>query len=491
MKMDRQRLSNLACLGTGAIAFAFIGWRWNMALAPLFALPLLMHYTRGCANGICVVLAWPLLAIGAGLAMWRTWDLDIWLFFVIPPLRALFVLIPLALDRLARRRLRPLASTLVFPASMVAIDLALSLSPFSTVPASAVGLFGNRELSQITSIAGIWGLGFLVYWLAPAFNSLAESHFDFKRAGTATILPFAAFGAALAFGAVRIATDPIGVSSVRVAGVGVDHPRDYWNLIDEGTPRDKVLALTPELAAIEDELFARSSRAVTAGARIVTWSEGACVLTEKGEPAFMVRAQNFARESGVYLAAAVLTLHDGSGISDNKLLMFTPEGRLGFTYVKTISWYPTGSDGRLKVIDTPYGRLGAAICFDMDTPAFAHGLARLGADLVVVPAYDSEGIRPFHTEVGLYRSIENGYSVFRQVADGTSMAVDGRGVVRAMEDWFTGSDHLMIADLPTRRELTLYAATGDLAAWLDVALLAALLVSFIAASRRARRSRSS
>lgn len=155
MKMDRQRLSNLACLGTGAIAFAFIGWRWNMALAPLFALPLLMHYTRGCENGICVVLAWPLLAIGAGLAMWRTWDLDIWLFFVIPPLRALFVLIPLALDRLARRRLRPLASTLVLPASMVAIDLALSLSPFSTVPASAVGLLGNRELSQITSIAGI------------------------------------------------------------------------------------------------------------------------------------------------------------------------------------------------------------------------------------------------------------------------------------------------------------------------------------------------
>jgi len=491
MKTDHQRCTNLAYLGTGAIAFAFIGWRWNMALAPLLALPLLMRYTRGCSNGFGLVLAWPLLAIGAGLAMWRTWDLDLWLFFAVPLLRVLFILIPLALDRLARRRLGPLVSTLVFPASMVAFDFVLSFSPFSTVPASAVGLFGNRELSQITSIAGIWGLGFLVYWLAPAFNALAESHFDFKKAGTATILPLAAFGAALAFGAVRIATDPIGVPSVRVAGVGVDHPRDYWNLIDEGTPREKVLALAPELAAIEDELFARSARAVAAGARILTWSEGACVLAEESEPAFVERAQSFARESGVYLAAAVLTLHYGSGISDNKLLMFTPEGRLAFTYVKTISWYPTGSDGRLKVVDTPYGRLGAAICFDMDTPAFAHGLARLDADLVVVPAYDSEGIRPFHTEVGLYRSIENGYSVFRQVADGTSMAVDGRGVVRAVEDWFTGSDHLMIADLPMRREPTLYSATGDLVAWLDVALLAALIVLVIAASLRARRSRSS
>jgi apolipoprotein N-acyltransferase len=147
--------------------------------------------------------------------------------------------------------------------------------------------------------------------------------------------------------------------------------------------------------------------------------------------------------------------------------------------VKTISWYPTGSDGVLKVVDTPWGRVGAAICFDMDTPGFARRLARLGAGLVLVPSYDSAGIKPYHSEVGLFRGIEGGYSVFRMVADGTSMAVDGLGVVRGYQDFFSTKDRVMLADLPVTREPSLYPLIGDLFAWLSALLTLGLSLAAI------------
>jgi apolipoprotein N-acyltransferase len=369
---------------------------------------------------------------------------------------------------------------------MVAIDYALSFSPFATILSGAVGLYGLRELSQIASVAGIWGLGFVAFWLAPALNAFAENGFDLKAAGRATTLPLAVFAAVLAYGAIRIGTAPIGAPTVRVAGVSAEHPRDYWNLIDEGTPREKVLALGQETRSIQDALFEASERAAALGSKIILWSEGACVLNQDEEAAFIERAGGFAKRTGTYLAAAVLTLHYGSGISDNKVLMFTPEGRLAFTYVKTISWYPTGSDGVLKVVDSPWGRIGAAICFDMDTPAFARGFSKLGADIVLVPSYDSAKIRPFHTEVGLYRAVENGWSMFRQVAEGTSMAVDGRGILRGMQDYFAGKDRLFVVDLPVKAEKTVYALVGDVFARLDLALLVFLCLAALGILPRIR-----
>lgn len=474
-----------ALLALGGLAYAFVGWRWNMALACLAAPPLLMRFSRRRERWYGVFSLMPFLALGTFLAFYKAWDLDPWMIVMISCLRPLLVIVPLLLDRGLRRRLPPFAPSLVFPASMVAIEYAMSFSPFATVLSGVVGLYGLRELSQLSSLFGIWGLGFLAYWLAPAANAFVEADFRLKPAGAAALVPLVTLGAALAFGAIRIGSAPIGAPTVRVAGISVEHPRDYWNLIDEKTPRDKALALVSETAAIEEKLFETSSRAAAEGAKIVFWSEGDCVLNEDEEAAFTARACAFAKEKDIYLGAAVLVLHYGSGLSDNKVLLCTPEGRLASTYVKTISWYPTGSDGKLKVVDTPYGRLGAAICYDMDTPAFARGLSRLGADIVIVPAFDTERIRPFHTEVGLFRAVENGYSVFRQVAAGTSMAVDGRGIVRGMQDYFAGPDRLCIADLPMKAERTLYGVIGDLFAWLDLALILGLIAAslFGAAAR--------
>jgi apolipoprotein N-acyltransferase len=169
-------------------------------------------------------------------------------------------------------------------------------------------------------------------------------------------------------------------------------------------------------------------------------------------------------------------------------MLFAPDGSLAFTYVKTKSWYPTDSDGVLRTVDTPYGRLGTAVCFDMDFPSFARRFARLGADIVVVPSFDSERIRPYHTEVGLFRAIEGGYAVVRQVSSGTSMAVDATGRVLARQDHFRTADRVMFADVPTRGTRTVSGLLGDWFAWAGCALAAALVVLGATGRRRTART---
>jgi apolipoprotein N-acyltransferase len=270
---------------------------------------------------------------------------------------------------------------------------------------------------------------------------------------------------------------------VRVAGVTVEHPRNYWALLDLDTPREEVLRYGQEMRGVENQLFERSARAVQAGARIVFWAEGNGVVPEEDLERFISRSRDFAETNNIYFAPAILELRYGTSLNYNKVLMFTPRGELAFTYQKTKSWLPVDSDGRIKTIETPYGILCAAICFDLDFPAFLRQAAKAGTDIMLVPGYDSERIRPFHTQPALIRGIEGGYSVVRQVNEGTSMAADSRGIVLARQDYFTTPDLLMLADVPIRGTRTLYRYLGDWFAWASIALFILLVILGIRSSR--------
>jgi apolipoprotein N-acyltransferase len=122
-----------------------------------------------------------------------------------------------------------------------------------------------------------------------------------------------------------------------------------------------------------------------AGARIVFWAEGDGVVPQAELPRFMTRAGAFAREHGVYFAPAILELRYGSSLNHNRVLMFSPDGRLAFSYQKSKSWLPVQADGVIRTIDTPYGTVAAAICFDLDFPGFLVQAARAGTDIRLVP----------------------------------------------------------------------------------------------------------
>jgi apolipoprotein N-acyltransferase len=464
------------CLAAGAASFIFLGWRLNAACAAWAAPVFLIRFFRDQKQWYTTLAAVPLLAAASLLQLWGGWDMETWMMVLFSVLRPAAFLAALYADRALVRRLPRGAATLVYPAVFLAVDYAISLTPLGSGMSAASTQLGFPAVSQLASVTGVWGLAFLAGWIASVVNLLWEERFDPRRAGSAAAAAAAVLAAVIAFGSLRATLARPTAPTVRVGSATVTHPRDYWSWIDELTPRDVVAAHAVELAGIENELYSLSGRAVSAGAKIVFWSEGNGVVPEDREQAFMERAASFARENGVYFAPAVVVLRYGQSLSDNKIVLFAPDGSRAFTYVKTYSWYPTGSDGVLKTADTPYGRIGAAICFDMDFPRFIHRLGRMKADIVLVPAFDTERIRPFHTEAGLLRALENGFSVVRQTNKGTSMAIDGTGRVLARQEYFETGDRLMLADVPTRRVPAPDAALGEWFAHAGMALALALVL---------------
>jgi apolipoprotein N-acyltransferase len=482
----RSSLVSHLWLVLGSLSMVFVGWRFNVALAAWLVPLFLIRYFRDRGRWYAALPAVPLLALASWLQLAGGWDLDGWMYPVFSLLRPASILAGLFADRALHRRLPRWAATLVYPAVSLAADYAVSFTPLGTTMAVAATQFGLPALVQLASLTGIWGLGFLAGWTGAVANLVWEERASLSRARGVAVAWAIAFAAVLAFGSARAWLAPAASPTVRVAGVTVEHPRDYWDWIDASTPRATVAAHAAELAGLQDRLFERSAAAAAAGAKVIVWSEGNAVITPEGRQAFLDRAGAFAREHDLYLAAGVLELAYGSTLSDNKVVMVAPDGSVAFTYVKTMSWYPTGSDGVLHTVDTPYGRIGAAICFDMDFPSFIRRFARMGADIVLVPAFDSKRIRPYHTEVGLFRAVESGFSMVRQVSSGSSMAVDWAGRVLARQDFFATPDRLMIADVPTRGVRTLFGLAGDWFAWLGCALAIVLFV--LAYASRSRRS---
>ena len=94
----------------------------------------------------------------------------------------------------------------------------------------------------------------------------------------------------------------------------------------------------------------------------------------------------------------------------------------------------------LKVVDTPFGKIGLAVCYDLRFPELFRGLLDLGAQIVVLPAAFTDTTGRAHWESLLRaRAIENliyvvaaaqgGYHLSGRATYGDSMIVDPWGTI--------------------------------------------------------------
>ncbi|MFL7793696.1 MAG: nitrilase-related carbon-nitrogen hydrolase [Anaerolineae bacterium] len=467
----------------GCVLFAFVGMRWNVPVAAWLAPVFLIRFFRSRERWISTLAAPLLLAVASFAKFHGGWDLSVPAEIGLSIVLAAPLLIALYVDRALTRKVSGVMGTLVYPAAYTALEFLVGLSPVGTSLSIAVTQFDVLPLIQVASVTGIWGIPFLAGWFASTANALWEGGFDVKKAARPAVAFAVTVAAVLGFGGLRLVALVPQAETVRIAGVTVEQSVDYWTeVIDQGTPEDAVRKHEAAFEALEDALFAESERAAQMGAKIIFWSEANAVIPAERKETFLERAQAFAQGHQVYFVPAMVALKYGESYGENVLAVIGPSGEVAYIYEKTKSWYPTNSDGVLHAIDTPYGRLSTAICFDMDFPSFIHQAARQDVDIMLVPAFDWEQIKSFHTQVGLLRGVENGFSVVRQVNEGLSMAIDHRGRVLAYQDFFTTPNRVMIADVPTQGVETVYGALGDWFAY--AAMLFAAGVSVWAVKRK-------
>lgn len=460
-----------------------VSGRWELSLAAWLAPLLLLRFTRTRRPLIGCFLLW-VVQVSTMLVFLSESDLLHPGWIVAFPLFGTALTLPYLLDRLLAPRLGQVSgvlATLLFPACQAAAEYLISFTPYGGLISLAYTQYGNLPLLQLLSVTGIYGVSFLMAWFASVGNGIWEQHVAWPRIRPLALLYSGALVLVLLFGCLRLTFFAPSAQTVRVAGISAaastyqhtPSPREMMQMVQSNPAHLHAL-----LATLDNELLDRTQAEARAGARIVIWPEVGAQVLASDEADLIRRAATLARAERIYLDMGLGVFQPPATLRDQAVLI-GPDGRVLSTYTKA---HPVPgldpfapSANPAPILQTPYGRLSTAICFDADFPSWMQQAASgQGVDIMLLPSNDWQAADPWHTHNATFRAIENGYTLVRQATNSLAMTVDDEGRVLAATDYFTTDQQTMIAYVPVKGTWTLYSVVGDLFAWLCMAGILAL-----------------
>ena len=135
----------------------------------------------------------------------------------------------------------------------------------------------------------------------------------------------------------------------------------------------------------------------------------------------------------------------------NTAFVVSPDGEIVFRQVKSvpIQFFKDGLPApEQKVWDSPWGKIGFCVCYDLGYTRVIDGLVKKGAQLIIVPTMDVAdwGLRQhqLHALVAPVRAAEYGIPIFRLASSGISQAIGRSGATRATAP-FPGQGEMLFA----------------------------------------------
>jgi apolipoprotein N-acyltransferase len=488
-----------ACLIVAGLLLLVSNGRWIIPAAAWISPVLLLRFMRTQPTLRAILLA-DLVVTGAAMVSWQGMvPVPGFLYVVVIGLTAQWILAPFVIDRLLFRRFHGLTRTLILPTAWVSVEYLNSVwNPYGTWATAAYTQFGNLPLVQIVSVTGLFGVSFLIAWFAAVVNHAWESEFAWPKIRWTGGLFTAVLALGLLVGGGRLAFFPPAGPTVRVASISATEAlrervdpdwiaKDLNVSLKESVPDAVWQALDKNSLALQDYLAQRTRREAHAGAQIVFWPEAQVILLKESEPRLLELGRQIAQSERIYLGIGmgVARRHPKELKAENRFVLLDPQGNTLFDYTKQ-NPVPGGEasqsiiavhDYGLPVVATPYGRIAAAICFDMDFPSFIRQAGAARTDILLDPSNDWRAIDPLHTQMACMRAVELGCSVIRQTSGGLSEAVDYQGRTLASMDHFTTppTERVMVAQVPIAGVPTVYARFGDVFSWMCLAILLAFV----------------
>jgi apolipoprotein N-acyltransferase len=480
-------------LALGGLMLVFISGKWTFPLAPWLALLFLSHFSRSQSLWAGCLGVWLAFFVAIAIANQGVIKLPPLAFWGIVALISTTSTLPFLIDRLLAPRLPGLLSTLVFPLSYVIGEwISGRLNPFGTWGSLAYSQYGDLPIMQLASVTGLWGITFLIAWFGSMGAWVWANGFQWSVVRTEVLIYGALWGLVMLAGGARLAFTPQNKTTIRIAGIGwpagvFDRAMINPLIVDDSLSAEQLDLARQKLHALYQRLLDDSQREARSGAKIVAWTEASAIMLAEDSPSWIEEAQQLAKAEGIYLLIGAGVLHrDRPKLrADNLAILITPQGETAFTYQKAHEIPPASfvtllGEGRLLAHDSPFGRLAALICFDLDFPGYARQAGRARADILIAPYGDWETIKNLHAHMAAFRAIENGVTLIRPALGGVSTAVDPLGRTLASMDEFTAEQRVMVAQTPISGARTLYALGGDWFAWLSaLGLLAMLIVGFL------------
>jgi apolipoprotein N-acyltransferase len=122
----------------------------------------------------------------------------------------------------------------------------------------------------------------------------------------------------------------------------------------------------------------------------------------------------------------------------NTVFVIGPSGDVVFRQAKAvpIQFFRDGLPAaEQKLWDSPWGRIGICVCYDLSYTRVTDRLVRLGAQALIVPTMDvmdwGRRQHELHARIAPARAVEYGIPIFRVASSGISQLVDGTGHILA------------------------------------------------------------
>jgi apolipoprotein N-acyltransferase len=149
------------------------------------------------------------------------------------------------------------------------------------------------------------------------------------------------------------------------------------------------------------------------------------------------RVKAWCRQHRKYLIAGGKDFIAGSEFF-NTAFVVGPDGEIVFRQAKSvpIQFFKDGRPAReQKLWESPWGRLGICVCYDLSYRRVTDELIRQGAQAIIAPTMDVADWgghqHKLHARVAPVRAAEYGVPIFRVCSSGISQLIDSAGCVVA------------------------------------------------------------
>ncbi|KAF9353350.1 hypothetical protein BGX26_008874 [Mortierella sp. AD094] len=465
------------------------------------------------------------LTVGTGIAyagmlqMTDVWDnSQMGIAFLIGLGVALVEMIPLWVHLAWQRRFLPqgrfqngpqaLLSTLIAPTIWVALfTIVYAVSPIGSYGSIAYTQFQLEPIVQWSSIAGIAGIEFLIVWASVIMYRAWVRHVSSDASKDGASRDWSSIGTEShrrARPLHRLAFAPTPTFFIVTLFVFLYGSMRFWNAT--GTFYMKPLhdTMLPTVKAscvigssdVGDEpgYFNQTIELAKGGSEIVIWSEGAVSMYNKSMlDNFWSKASNISSTYGIYLGVTYAEYVDSDLVMNkNMFTLFDPKGQVAFEYQKAhpvamVETTVIAGPNKLPVVDSErFGRLGGAICFDMDFPNFIAQAGDQKVDILLQPSWTWGSIGRLEATIQSYRAVEQGVTIFRCGSWAPSTVWDPYHQIFGYKyNLGTGN---FTAEVPLRKHVaTIYTGAGNLWSYLCCAFSIVILILVFIPKRHSER----